>query len=183
MHLNGEYSNDYVIEQLSAEFEGSNRIRKALRIVKKVILYNPIIDLLLENESTLRNVLKRKNERNVILISLLNSAYPFAFDTLTAFGKYFTVQEFVNTDTIKKEIAKIYGGNRSTENGLYCVAPMFLEARFFNRSKPGLYQFSQGIPVLSQLTLEIYKASFNHCTADIIDAEVDSMNPYFIFIQ
>lgn len=183
MLLDGKYSNEYITEQLSIEYNGPNRIKKALRIVNRIIINNPIIDLLLQHEATLRNVLKRKNERNVILISLLNAAFPFSFDTLSTFGKYFSVQEYVNTETIKKDISRIYGGNRATENGLYSVIPMFLEADYFSRPKQGLYQFSEGIAVLSSLTKEIYHASFNYCTVDITDAEVDNMNPYFVFVE
>ena len=183
MLLDGQYSNEYVTEQLSLEYNGPNRIKKALRIVNKIIINNPMIDLLLENIDTLRNILKRKNERNVILISLLNTAFPFSFDTLSTFAKYFSVQDYVNAETIKKDISKIYGGNRSTENGLYSVIPMFLEAEFFSRPKQGLYHFSQEIPVISSLTKEIYNTSFDYCTVAIIDAEVDSMNPYFVFVE
>jgi len=183
MLLDGQYSNEYVTEQLSLEYNGLNRIKKALRVVNRIIINNPIIDLLINNEATLRNVLKRKNERNVILISLLNAAFPFSFDTLSTFGKYFSVQEYVNAETIKKDISRIYGGNRATENGLYSVIPMFLEADYFSRPKQGLYQCAEGIAVLSSLTKDIYNASFNYCTIAITDAEVDSMNPYFVFVE
>lgn len=183
MLLDDQYSNEYVTEQISLEYNGPNRIKKALRIVNRIIINNPIIELLLNNQDTLKNVLRRKNERNVILISLLNAAFPFSFDTLSTFGKYFSVQKFVNAETIKKDISRIYGGNRATENGLYSVIPMFLEADFFSRPKQGLYHFDQEIPVLSSLTKEIYNASFNYCTVAITDAEVDSMNPYFVFVE
>jgi hypothetical protein len=182
MYLDDQYSNEYITEQLSLEFEGANRIKKALRIVNKIIPNNPLCHLLIENRGTLRNVLKRRKDRNVILIAMLNAAFPFSFDTLSCFGKYFSVQEYVNTETIKKDISKIYGGNRSTENGLYSVIPMFLEAEFFTRPKPGLYQYEQGILVLSSFTKDIYNTSFNHCTDAIIDAKVDNMHPYFVFV-
>ena len=35
-YLNGSYTNDYVLEQLRLEFEGENRLKKALRIVNKI---------------------------------------------------------------------------------------------------------------------------------------------------
>jgi len=183
MLLDDQYSNEYVIEQLSLEYNGPNRIKKALRIVNRIIVNNPMIDLLMNNKDTLRNVLKRKHERNVILISLLNAAFPFSFDILSTFGKYFAVQEYVNAETVKKDISRIYGGNRATENGLYSVIPMFLEAGIFDRPKQGLYQFTKSVAVSSKLTKEIYKASFNYCTMAITDADVDSMNPYFLFVE
>jgi len=183
MLLDDQYSNDYIKEQLSLEYNGANRKKKSLRIVNKIIISNPIINILLVSKNTLRNVLKRKNDRNVILISLLNAAFPFSFETLSTFGKYFLVQEYVSAETIKKDISSIYGGNRATENGLYSVIPMLLEAGFFTRPKQGLYHFENALPTVSSITTELYKASFNHCSIAISDAEIDSMNPYFVFVQ
>ena len=76
-YLNGSYSNEYVLEQLRLEFEGENRLKKALRIVNKIILKNPLNDLILENKSEIENAIKIKTDRDVIIIALLNSAFPF----------------------------------------------------------------------------------------------------------
>lgn len=183
MLLDGQYSNEYVTEQLSLEFNGANRIKKGLRIVNKIVQNNPIVDLLLDNESVLRNVLKRQSERNVVLISLLNTAFPFSFDTLASFGKYFSVQEFVNRETINRDISKIYGGNRATANAFDSVVPMFLEAGFFERTKPGLYHFEAPSIVQSKLTLDVYKESFNINTPEILNADMTLGNPYFLFVE
>ena len=42
--LSGNYSNEYVIEQLRLEFDGENRLKKALRIVNKIIIKSPLKD-------------------------------------------------------------------------------------------------------------------------------------------
>jgi hypothetical protein len=50
-HLNGSYSNEYILEQLRLEFEVENRLKKALRIVNKIIAENPLINFINENKN------------------------------------------------------------------------------------------------------------------------------------
>jgi hypothetical protein len=180
-YLNGSYSNEYVLEQLRLEFEGENRLKKALRIVNKIILKNPLNELILENKSKIENAIKIKADRDVIIIALLNSAFPFSFEVLRTFGKYFTVQDIINTETVKKPISNIYGGNRATENGLYSVVPMFIEAGFFKRPKAGVYEKSEVIKLLNPITFELFASSFkiNIQTYN----EHQSLDPYFVFVS
>ena len=110
-YLDSTYSNEYVLEQLRLEFEGENRLKKALRIVNKIIQKNPLNELLMNRKTEVKTAIKKKIDRDIILIALLNSAFPFSFDVLQTFGKFFTVQELVNTETIKKSISNVYGGN------------------------------------------------------------------------
>jgi hypothetical protein len=182
-YLNGSYSNDYILEQLRLEFEGENRLKKALRIVNKIIFKNPLNELILENKSKIENAIKIKADRDVIIISLLNSAFPFSFEVLRTFGKYFKVQEVINTETVKKPISNIYGGNRATENGLYSVVPMFIEAGFFKRPKAGIYEKSEVVKVLSPITQELYTSSFKINNNNIAFSEYQSLDPYFIFVS
>ena len=53
--LNGSYSNEYILEQLRLEFNGENRLKKALRIVNKIIQKNPLNDFLLLNAGEIKN--------------------------------------------------------------------------------------------------------------------------------
>ncbi len=181
--LNGTYSNDYVLEQLRLEYDGENRLKKALRIVNRIIPKNPMIDIVLEHKESLNSILKRKTDRDLILIALLNAAFPFSFDVLKAFGKFFAVQDIINADTVKKSISNIYGGNRATENGIYSVVPMFLEAGFFDRPKSGIYQFNTAMNISSPITKEIYELSFklNVGVDDLQDYQL--MDPYFLFVE
>jgi hypothetical protein len=181
-YLNDDYSNEYVIEQLKLEFQGENRLKKALRIVNKIIIKSPIINLIDNNKENLKLVVKKKADRNIVLIALLNAAFPFSFDVLKVFGKYFSVQEIINAETIKKSISSVYGGNRATENGIYSVVPMFIEAGFFRRPKQGIYEFKESLPISNKLTYEIYFESFklNNKTENSRDFEI--LDPYFNFI-
>lgn len=181
--LNDNYSNDYIMEQLRLEYNGENRLKKALRIVNRIIPKNPLLSLVNENKTALKLAIKKKQDRDIILIALLNSAFPFSYDVLQVFGKYFAVQEIINADTVKKSISNVYGGNRATENGIYSVVPMFLEAGFFNRPKQGIYQWDKRLIPNSEITDKIYLASFklNNNVNEL--QEYQLMDPYFQFVK
>ena len=87
-YLDGTYTNDYIMEQLRMEYDGENRLKKSLRIVNKIIKRNPIIHLTDENKVKVQAAIKSKNDCNIILISLLNSAFPFSFDVLRIMGNF-----------------------------------------------------------------------------------------------
>lgn len=181
-YLDSNYSNDYVLEQLRLEFEGENRLKKALRIVNKIIQKNPLNELLMERNKEVKTAIKKKVDRDIILIALLNSAFPFSFDVLQTFGKFFTVQELVNSETIKKSISNVYGGNRATENAIYSVVPMFLEAGFFNRPKNGIYEWTGALSSTNTITNEIYSESFKVNNSILPSVDMHLRNPYFKFI-
>ena len=182
-YLNGNYSNNYILEQLRLEFEGENRLKKALRIVNKIILKSPLIQFIDINKDQIESAIKRKTDRDIIIIALLNSAFPFSFKVLKTFGKYFAVQEVINTETIKKPISDVYGGNRAMENGLYSVIPMFIEAGFFIRPKPGVYQFQGKLNVSSPVTKEIYLEAYKINNSFESLQEYQLMDPYFMFME
>jgi hypothetical protein len=182
-YINGNYSNEYILEQLRLEFEGENRLKKALRIVNKIIKNSPLKSFIELNKKEINAAIKRKSDRDVILISLLNAAFPFSFDVLKTFGKFFAVQEIINAETIKKSISNIYGGNRATENGIYSVVPMFLEADFFTRPKLGIYNFERGRDISFPITLEMYKLSFKENLKIECIQEHHFIDPYFEFIK
>jgi hypothetical protein len=123
--------------------------------------------------------IEKKQGRDIILIALLNSAFPFSYYVLKIFGKYFEVQEIINTDTVKKSISKIYGGNRATENGIYNVVSMFLEAVFLIvKSKEFIIGVKKIIPSFN-IREKIYLESFklNNSINEI--QEYQLMDPYF----
>lgn len=181
--LNDNYNNDYILEQLRLDFTGENRLKKALRIVNKIVPQSPLNELLLLNKEEIKNIIKKKSDRDVILIALLNSAFSFSFEVLRTFGRFFAVQEMVNTQTIKKPISDVYGGNRATDNALYSVVPMFIEAGFLSRPKIGIYQSEESINISSPLTVEIYKESFklNNAYNSLNDYQL--RDPYFFFVR
>lgn len=183
-YLDGIYTNDYIMEQLRLEYEGENRLKKSLRIVNKIIKRNPIIHLIDDNKVKIQAAIKSKNDCNLILISLLNSAFPFSFDVLRIMGKFFSVQDVINAETIKKNVSNIYGGNRATENGIYSVVPMFLEAGIFKRPKQGIYEFENILNYSTEIAKEIFIASFNqNNTIKRTLNNYQHSDSYFMFID
>ena len=182
-HINGTYSEDYILQQLRLEFKGENRLKKSLRIVSKIILRNPLAEFIEENRDQIKQAIKKKHDRNVILIALLNSTFGFSFDTLQFLGKYLSVQDFVNRETIKKSLANIYGGNRATENAIDSVIPMFIDAGLIKRETLGVYQQNADFNIISQVGKQIFIESFktNQKNDDIQDYQL--RDPYFLFIK
>ncbi len=182
-YLNGNYSEEYISQQLRLEFNGENRLKKSLRIVNKIIPRNSLIYFIEENGEQVKQAIKNKYDRNVVLIALLNSSFTFSFDTLQFLGKFLAVQELVNRDTLKKSLASIYGGNRATENAIDSVIPMFIEAGFIIRPALGVYQRNMDLQITSVIAKKIYIESF--ITNNALDGiqEYQLRDPYFSFIN
>jgi hypothetical protein len=181
-YLNGCYSEKYITEQLRINISGENRIKKGLRIVNKVIRDSPIDRLLINNKEEILNAMNN-NDKRIIIVSLLNSSYSFAFYLLRIFGKFFNVQDIVNIKVIQKEISKVYGGNRVAINGIYCVGPIFEKAGIYIKAGMGLYQFNDTIPISSTIAKDLFIESFR-INMDITDVDdLNRLDPYFTFIQ
>ena len=180
-YLKGSYSEEYILEQLRINISGENRIKKGLRIVKKVVLNNQLSSLICENKSEVIRALNNKDDKSIIIISLLNSAFPFAYDLLSIFGKFFKVQDLINIKVIQKEVSKVYGGNRVAVNGIYCVGPIFEKAGIYSRPKQGLYQIEDKLRPIHSVTKKIFIESFN-INQSITPTIIDELNPYFQFI-
>jgi hypothetical protein len=172
------------MEQLRMEYDGENRLKKSLRIINKIIKRNPIIELIDENKVKVQAAIKSKNDCNLILLSLLNSAFPFSYDVLKIMGKFFSVQDVINAETIKKNVSNIYGGNRATENGIYSVVPMFLEAGIFKRPKQGIYEFEGILNYSTEIAKEIFVESFNqNNTIKRTMNDYQNSDSYFMFVD
>lgn len=179
--LKEDHDKTYIEEQLRLDFKGENRIRKATRIVKKVIIGSPLNELLIENRSAALRAMKIPSDRNIILISLLNSAFSFSFDSLRILGKLFYAQHLLSRQAITRELVKAYGGNRSTVNAIDSVIPMFLEAQFFTRPRLGFYEWHKPLTAFSPLTKRLYTESFKvNMGLNVMQAFHES-DPYFLF--
>jgi hypothetical protein len=180
--LNGHYSEDYILEQLRLEFKGENRLKKSVRIVSKTIIRSPLINFVSENKEQIKQAIKNHQDRNLILISLLNSTFTFSFDVLHACGKFFSVQDLVSRQVIKKSLAKVYGGNRSTDNAIDSVVPMLIEAGLIERPTKGVYQRNKDFRIVSTVAKQIFTESFKSVNALNDVEEYQLRDPYFLFV-
>lgn len=181
--LTDNYSNEYIKEQISIEFSGENRIKKSLRIVNKIIANSPLKRFLLDHKSELLIALKSKSDKNIILIALLNASFVFSFDVISLFGRFLGVQDQISGEAILKGVRAIYGGNRAPENAFYAVVPMFIEAEFIERTKPGIYGLANLILPKMKIAIDLYKASFLHQKGLTEWNDFSGGDPYFRFTQ
>lgn len=181
-YLTGTYSDEYIMEQLRLHFQGENRMKKSLRIVKKIISNSPLSEFILKNSDQVFQAIKKKDDRNLILIALLNTGFKFSFDVLSILGRLFKVQEEVNREALTRQLSRLYGGNRSLPNALDSVVPMFLEAGLFSRPVTGLYKWTEGLQASSPITHQIFIESFriNHSLEKVMDYQLN--DPYFLFM-
>jgi hypothetical protein len=182
-YLTGTYSDEYITEQLRLHFQGENRMKKSLRIVKKIISNSPLNEVILKNSDQVLQAIKKKDDRNLILIALLNTGFKFSFDVLSILGRLFKVQEEVNREALTRQLSRLYGGNRSLPNAIDSVAPMFLEAGLFKRPKTGLYKWEKGLQITSPISSFIYTESFriNNSLDEVMNYHLG--DPYFLFIE
>lgn len=182
-YFKDNYDRDYILEQLQTEFTGANRLKKSIAIVNRIILNNPLNDFIVAHKEEILLAIKNKYDRGLILISLLNASYGFAYETMQFFGKFLAVQDLVNSGVIRDSLSNIYGGNRATENAIYSVVPMFLEAEMIVRPKAGIYELNPNFKTVSNIAPELYAESFRVHNS-ILHPENEVMrHPYFLWLR
>lgn len=157
--LNGSYDNDYAAELARMEYSGENRIKKAVNIINRLTKNNTLMPFLQENMSKVMTALKYPDDKGLICISMVNTAYPFCFDVTTVLGRYFHAQKEIGTPLITSKLSAKYGTNRSLPNGLYCILPMLIEAGFITRPRAGVYQINHLVPQ-TDIARAVYQKSF-----------------------
>lgn len=157
--LNGSYDNDYAAELARMEYSGENRIKKAVNIISRLSKNNTLMSFLQENQSKVMTSLKYPDDKGLICISMVNTAYPFCYDVTTVLGRYFHAQKEVATTLLTSKLSATYGTNRSLPNGLYCILPMLIEAGFITRPHAGVYQINHLEPQ-TDIATSIYQKSF-----------------------
>jgi|LSQX01.3.fsa_nt_gb hypothetical protein len=182
-HLNGNYDQDYILEQLQTEYSGANRLNKSIAIVNRIIINNPLNDFVMDHKEEILLAMKNKHDKGLVLISLLSASYRFAYDTLQFFGRFLSVQDIVKAEVINTSLSNIYGGNRATENAMYSVVPMFLEAEMLLRPKVGIYKLNPNFKVVSNIAPELYIESFKVFNSLVFSRNDFMLHPYFLWLK
>lgn len=138
--LDNRYDDDYGAELARMEYNGENRIKKAVKVINRITKTNVLMPYLMENADKVKLALKNPDDKGIICISLVNVAYPFCYDVTTVLARYFHAQKEIGTPLITSKLSSKYGTNRSLPNGLYCILPMLIDAGFIVRPKAGFYQ-------------------------------------------
>ncbi len=179
--LQDDASSEYFRELAATEYNGENRIKKTVLVINRLTIRNPLFCYLKEHSEAVMASMKNKYDRPLLFGAIICAAYPFGFDTLSMMGKYFHVQQQVNSALITQRMASKYGSNRSLPNALYCVLPMFIEAGLLNRPVAGIYEAIRQ-ERYSDFALTLYRKAFviNNPTYTA-DDDIDS-NPFFEFV-
>ena len=180
--LSGEYSREYFAELAATEYNGQNRIAKAVTALSQLTDQTPLIDLLRENKDEVLLALRNRADRTLILSSLIIAKFEFAYDIFTLLGKYFHVQDQVVTALITQKMSQKYGSNRSLPNAMNCALPMFIEAGILNRPKIGLFEIRKVTPN-TDIARRIFNEAFYLWNPDLSRNILYFSNPYYEYID
>lgn len=180
--LSGNYSRVYFAELAATEYDGGNRIAKAVTAIAQLTSRNPLIEQLIAEKEDVLKALRSRPDRALIFTALLVSNFEFAYDLVSLLGKYFHVQDQVVTELIVKKMSEKYGSNRSLPNALYCALPMLIEAGILSRPKPGVYEMKRVCPS-SSIALRIYNAAFFHWNTNLDQEQSYASHPFYEFVE
>lgn len=180
--LNGEASSEYFRELASTEYQGQNRIGKAITVFNRLTIKNPLMPFMMEHKDELQSALRNSRDKAMVYTAVICSAYNFGYNAMAILGKLLHVQDSVTTALLLQKLAEKYGANRSLPNALYCILPMVDEAGMISRPKPGVIEAVRQ-EKYSDFALQIYKKSFLLNNPTYADTDEVESNPYFEFIQ
>lgn len=180
--LGGTATPEYLRQLAAAECTGANRAKKTLAVINRMTVKNALLPYLKGHESDVRMMLQRKNDRPLLFVALMCTAYSLFYDTVALLGRLFHAQDEVGRDYVIKKLSEKYGSNRVFYVAFDCVMPMLIEAGFVVRPKSGVYEINK-VSDYSDAAKAVYKKSYllNNPTFTA-DADVDE-NPYFEFLK
>lgn len=180
--LQGDDSPAYFAELASTEYDGENRIKKAVSVINRLTIKNPLFPYMKENKEMIIAILRNKADRPLLFSAIISAAYSFGYDTLSVMGKFFHAQEQISTSLITQKLAGKYGSNRSLPNAMNCVIPMFLEAGIIVRPQIGIYEAVRQERA-SEFAVNVYKQAFLVHNPNYTIDDILTTNSYFEFIQ
>ena len=180
--FDGVYSKEFARSLAEYEFQGENRLKKAVNELSKVVEKNTIIPFLVERKEQVMKAMQYKADRAIIVAALDKSAFPFSYEEVCILGKYLHVQDHVSRKLLEEKISEIYGFNKSISNAIDYSIPTLVEAGFVERPSAGIYTK----PVLNAETdfaLAAYRESF-FINNPLLNRNNDyDGSPYFEFIR
>ena len=138
--LQGNATTDYFRELAATEYNGQNRIGKAVSVMNRLTKKNRLMPYLMEKKTEVEAMFRNQADKPLLLTAIICSAYGFGYDVVALLGKYFHAQEIVTTELIRQKMSEKYGSNRSLPNALYCILPMLIEAKLLERPEAGKFK-------------------------------------------
>lgn len=180
--LDDTYSIEWAKTNLEPELNGKNRIAKAVTELGKVTVNNKLMGFVKTNKNKVLEALQYKSDKTLVLVGLINAAFGFGYNTTMVMGKYFHVQDCISKALLAEKMSEVYAYNKSVDNALYRILPMFIEAGLIIRPTTGIYSRVPLEP-RTDIAVEIYKQSFfinnPKCPKDYPIED----SPYWEFLQ
>lgn len=180
--LDDTYSIEWAKTNLEPELNGKNRIAKAVTELGKVTVNNKLMGFVKTNKNKVLEALQYKSDKTLVLVGLINAAFGFGYNTTMVMGKYFHVQDCISKALLAEKMSEVYAYNKSVDNALYRILPMFIEAGLIIRPTIGIYSRVPLEP-RTDIAVEIYKQSFfinnPKCPKDYPIED----SPYWEFLQ
>ena len=180
--LDGSASADYFYELAYTECTGANRAKKMVGVINRMTLNSKLTPFLKEHQEEVLQALRSKSDRNLLFVAMMCSSYSIFYDTVSAFGKYFHVQDQIGREFLLKKLAEKYGSNRALDVAYDCIVPMLIEAGFIVRPKPGIYEICKQ-DKYSAFAKKVYLQSFLLNNTSLIGSDEVESNPYFEFLH
>ena len=176
------YSKEFARSLAEYEFQGENRLKKAVNELSKVVEKNAIIPFLLKHKENVVKAMQYKADKAIIVAALYNAAFPFSYEEVCILGKYFHVQDRISRNLLKEKISEIYGFNKSISNAIDYSIPTLVEAGFIERPEPGVYT-KPSLNVNTEIALAVYRESF-YINNPLLNRNNEyEGSPYFEFIR
>ena len=180
--LDDTYSIEWAKTNLEPELNGKNRIAKAVTELGKATVNNKLMGFVKTNKNKVLEALQYKSDKTLVLVGLINAGFGFAYNTTMVMGKYFHVQDCISKALLAEKMSEVYAYNKSVDNALYRILPMFIEAGLIIRPTTGIYSRVPLEP-RTDIAVEIYKQSFfinnPKCPKDYPIED----SPYWEFLQ
>lgn len=180
--FDGVYNKDFARSLAEIEFQGENRLNKAVRELSKVVEKNKLIPFLTEHKSEIIEALQYRGDKALIIAALYNSAFPFSYEETCILGKYLHVQDQVSRNLLKEKLSEIYGYNKNLSNAIDYSMPTLVEAGFILRPDAGIYQ-KASICLSSEIAAKVYTESFFINNPLLSRDSYYEESPYFEFVK
>lgn len=180
--FDGVYSKEFARSLAEYEFQGENRLKKAVNELSKVVEKNAIIPFLVERKEHVMKAMQYKADSAIIVAALYNSVFPFSYEEVCILGKYFHVQDQVSRRLLEEKISEIYGFNKSISNAIDYSIPTLVEVGFIERPSVGVYTK----PILNaetEIALVAYRESFFLNNPLLSRSNDYDGSPYFEFVR
>lgn len=173
-----------VLRDLSEHVKGQNRLKKALRVVNKIMLTTDAAKLVVKHFSFEEYSHLLDSDKKALITALITNAYPFAYQLLNVMATVLKVQPFINAQYVNEKMSEKYGSNRTIHVANYSLIPMFIELGIINRKKVSMYEQCDSFTVNNQKVNEflIYSEIKNSGSRSFVYSP-QSLSPWFHFFK